>query len=237
MVIVTPFDGNLAEMMGIILGDGGLYTVSRGRYKLVICFNKKEMDYFYYVKNLFESFFESYKFSKVEIPTENFLQNMSVFPGRYLISAGMKPGNKIKNKLVVPEWIQGDTFFLSRFIRGFFDTDGCVYRKYDNYLQIQIKLGSEEMLTSVRDAFVALGFHPTKVQKEIHRKGFIGWKFYLCRQQEIHQFFSEIQPKNTKHLRRYQKIKNGAAGIRTPISARDSFIINDLLVYPTGDGY
>jgi hypothetical protein len=111
-----------------------------------------------------------------------------------------------------------DKRFLSRFVRRFFDTDGSVYRKYNHYAQIQIKLGCEETLTSIRQALVKIGFNPTKVQKgkNTYYDTFY-WKIDLCRQKEIIRFFNEIRPSNLKHQLRYKKIKSGDTEIRTQI--------------------
>ena len=41
---------------------------------------------------------------------------------------------------------------------GLFDTDGCVYKKYDNYAQIQFKLGSFALILSIRKSLKNLNF-------------------------------------------------------------------------------
>ena len=89
-----------------------------------------------------------------------------------------------------------------------FDTDGCVYRKYDNFTQIELKLGSYPLISSLRRDLIELNFNPTRIQKHFHSKGGMGinWKIYLSRQHEVKRFFEEIQPKNEKHLRRFNKI-------------------------------
>ncbi|MEK6857384.1 MAG: hypothetical protein AABX39_02225, partial [Nanoarchaeota archaeon] len=131
----------LAEIIGILMGDGSLYLDKKNKYHTVICFNKKELQYLNYVKNLVENFFQGYSFNKVELTNEFFLRNVSVYVGQKLIEFGLRNGNKISNKLVIPEWISENKKYLKKFVRGFFDTDGSVYRKYNKYVQIEIKLG------------------------------------------------------------------------------------------------
>ena len=160
----------LAEIIGIIMGDGSIYLDKRNKYHTIICFNKKENQYFNYVKNMIENFFQGYVFGKVEIPNEFFLRNVSVYVGQQLIKFGLKSGNKITNKLTIPKWIEINKKYLISCVRGFFDTDGSVYRKYGNYAQIEIKLGCEETLTSIRNALLKLGFHTTKIQHKIDKK-------------------------------------------------------------------
>jgi len=202
---------DLAEIIGIMVGDGGLYLDRLNKYQITVAFNKNEKDYLMYVKKLFENHF-NYKFCISEGKNEFLLRNNSVFVGDYLIKFGIRCGNKIDNKVVVPNWILGNRDFLLRFMRGFFDTDGCVYCKYDNYAQIQIKLGCEETLSSIRGVLIKLNFNPTRIQKE-YNQGFLHWKLYLTRQAEIKKFFEEVRPMNHKHNIRYQKIINGDIGI------------------------
>jgi len=200
----VEYSEDLAEIIGLMMGDGGLYLDRRNRYQTTVAFNKREKNYLIYVKKLFEDLFD-YKFCISELKDEFLLRNCSFFVGNYLIKSGIKCGNKVKNKIVVPDWVLGKKAFLLRFVRGFFDTDGCVYCKYNNYAQIQIKLGCKETLSSIKDVLVRLDFNPTRIQGE-YNKGYLHWKLYLTRQAEIKKFFEEVKPMNDKHYIRYQKI-------------------------------
>ncbi len=85
------------------------------------------------------------------------------------------------------------------FVRGLFDTDGCVYRKYGTYMQIQFKSASHSMLGYVKGCLVKLGFHPTAITSDETK-----FRFFLCRQVEVDHFFRVIEPRNPKHLQRLQ---------------------------------
>jgi len=208
------YNSCLAEIIGIMLGDGCLYLDYRNKYHTIVCFHKYETDYMGYVKYLFESYFKDYKFSISEQKSEFLLRNVSVFVGEQLIYAGLKTGNKIKNRVSSPIWIFKNNLFLIRFLRGIFDTDGCIYRKYGKYLQIQFKFASIFILNSVRKALLNLGYHPTVIQKSLNNERFYEWKIYLSRQQEIHNFFLQVKPKNNKHLLRYMvMVKMGTLGL------------------------
>jgi len=198
---------DLAEIIGIMMGDGCLYLDRTKKYQIIISFHKKEKNYLKYVKNLFEHYFSNYKFCITEIENEFLLRNNSVVVGKKLISAGLIQGNKINNKITIPNLILENNIYLLRFMRGFFDTDGCIYCKYGNYAQIQFKLASKETINSLRHALTTLNFHPTKIQKEVYDNK-PSWKIYLVRQNEVKRFFKEINPKNLKHKERYYNIKN-----------------------------
>lgn len=201
---------NLAEIVGIILGDGGIYLDKSGKYQLTISFNKNEVQYLSYVKKLTESYFYPYKFGIVDMKTEFFLRNISFHMTTHLLEAGLKSGNKTKLQVDIPAWIFDEKAFLIRCIRGLFDTDGCVYKKFAQYAQIQFKFSSYPLIYSVRQALILLGFSPTQLESE-QNKNFLHLKFYLSRQREIMRFFEIIQPKNFKHVARFRKISGGAA--------------------------
>ncbi len=206
-------NSNLAEIIGVILGDGSLYKDKKGKIHINIAFNKKEEDYLRYVKNLIETYFCSYKFCKINMPTEYLLRNVSVNVGTFLIEKGLKVGNKKINNVGIPEWIFQNKKFIISFLRGLFDTDGCVYRKYDNYAQIQFKFAGTKLIEDTRKALKILNFIPTKIMKDSSRKCKLSWKIYLSKQKEINRFMQLINPKNPKNWKRYSSIKNsGDAG-------------------------
>ena len=168
-----PAVEDFAEIIGIMLGDGCLYLDKKHKYHTIISFNLNEEQYLIYVKALMESYFQSYKFYITRCPHEFFLRNVSVRVGQHLCEAGLHIGDKIKAKSDVPPWILINDAYIKRFMKGLFDTDGCVYRKYDAYAQLQFKFGSEIITKSTHDILVRLQYHPTRVQCEPNHQ-FIG---------------------------------------------------------------
>ncbi len=202
------FNENLAEIVGIMLGDGCLYKEKRSnKYQVAVCLDKKEQDYLHYVKKLFEEEF-SYKFCITNLGNANLLRNGSVKIGEILVELGLKPGNKVANEVEIPLWIFLKERYVIKAIRGLFDTDGCVYRKYDRYAQIHFKFGSIGLISSLHDALEKLGFSPTKIERGVNKdKNTMYWKFYLCRQKEVDAFFRRVNPKNQKHITRFKEIR------------------------------
>ncbi len=105
---------------------------------------------------------------------------------------GLKKAHDLKPSLALRE---------RAFIRGYFDTDGCVYRKYATYLQVQFKSASESLMMYVRDVLKLLGFHPTAIVRDETK-----FRFFLCRQQEVRLFFETVRPANPKHLQRFRRL-------------------------------
>jgi len=58
-MIISPKNENLAEFIGLMLGDGNLYSQkSTSNYQIRIAFNsEKEYDYLLFVKNLIKKIF------------------------------------------------------------------------------------------------------------------------------------------------------------------------------------
>jgi hypothetical protein len=87
------FSEDLAEIIGIMMGDGGIYLDRLNKYQTSVALNKNEKEYLYYVKNLFENYF-NYKFCITELKDEFLLRNNSVFVGNKLIEYGLSHWNK-----------------------------------------------------------------------------------------------------------------------------------------------
>ena len=89
------------------------------------------------------------------------------------------------------------------FIRGVFDTDGFVNRKYGPYAQIQFKAVSKSLMSFIREHLMALGFHSTRLRPDEMK-----FRFSLCRQREIDVFFKMVSPTNPKHLERFGRFRH-----------------------------
>lgn len=195
----------LAELCGIMLGDGCFYKAPRC-YQITVCFDKRETEYLKKVRELFELICPGEKFSIHELKDELFLRTYSRKIANILLKNGIKTGSKTKRDILIPKWIFSEGIILKSFIRGLLDTDGCVYRKYGPYLQIQLKLANKSLVEDTRRAFVELGFNPTRVISDFEKtKQSMGWKFYLSRQGEISKFIKEVGFRNPKHQCRYRK--------------------------------
>lgn len=120
-------DGDLAEFVGIMLGDGGLYLE---KYKMEISLNHvDELEYISYVYLLIKKLFNinpkllkrKGKDGKLRI------YNKSIF---YIMKEiGIVDGDKVKNQVSVPDWIKKDLVLMTRCLCGLLDTDGCIYIK------------------------------------------------------------------------------------------------------------
>lgn len=132
-----PKDKNLAEMFGIILGDG---HIGKNDQEVKISLNPiKEPEYVSHVSGLFEKTLQV-KPGRYSPPGKE--EDIKLYSGRKGISKelqelGLIPGNKVENQVDVPNWIKENNEFKISCIRGLFDTDGSTYFQERKHLGIK----------------------------------------------------------------------------------------------------
>lgn len=115
----------MAELVGIIMGDGGISNP----WQLVISMNSiSDLHYSYYVTSLIKDLFQVNVFIRKR-RYENTLNLVvtSTTMVDFLVSKGAVRGNKIKQNMDMPQWICNNPEYKKAFIRGLMDTDGCLY--------------------------------------------------------------------------------------------------------------
>jgi intein/homing endonuclease len=200
-------DDRLAEFVGIMLGDGNVFSKDY-QNTTVNCIKiagnpKTGTSYILdFVKPLLESLFGT----KVSVyvnkkGNEIFLTLHGKNIIKFVERIGLPRGNKVKNMPTIPEWVFEDERHLKVCVRGLVDTDGSIYAlkpHYPNLLQICFKNKNPRLLADFRIALQKLGFHPSK----------ISWnKVYLTRQAEIDRYVREIGFNNPNHLKRYLEVR------------------------------
>lgn len=124
--ITTPASSiELAELMGIIAGDGGI----NNPWQINITLNSiLDNQYAYYVCSLIKKLFCIQATIRIR-SKENTLVVVTTSTSivDFLVSKGAIRGNKIKNNINLPLWIKDNDPYEKAFIRGLVDTDGCLY--------------------------------------------------------------------------------------------------------------
>lgn len=186
---------NLAELTGIILGDGSFY-LGKTTTELDIAFNSiTEKEYANFVESLILSIIKT-KVYRIQQKTKNCLH---LRVGRkadvlsLLSNSIIKSGNKIENQVTIPNWIWQNYSFLRACVRGLFDTDGSLYRlkpHWPNLYQLSFKAYNKRLLNDARRALLTLGFNPSKTFDN---------RIVLTRQEEIKRYFKEIGANRLKY--------------------------------------
>src|SRR3989344_2376570 len=122
IVLPRSRPSDLAELFGIMLGDGCLT-----HYQVSVTLGKKELLYAWHVQRLLKRIFGGKP--GIALLSSGY---KTVYLGSTLATAWfMREGlvrNKVKSQIDVPIWIYSKADYMESFLRGFFDTDGSVYR-------------------------------------------------------------------------------------------------------------
>lgn len=186
------YSEQLAEFFGVMLGDGSL-----SHFQIVVTLGNKEEKYAQYVVRLVEKVFSVRPRIAIRKKGYRDVYLGSVQATAWLFSQGLV-GNKVKCQVDVPKWIFSDTAFMRVCVRGFFDTDGSVYRlKFG--IQLSFSNKSRPLLISLQYMLSALGYTPSEISAD---------KIYITKRKEIERFFREVKPANSKHQKRYCSFQN-----------------------------
>ena len=193
---------NLAELTGIVLGDGGITSS-----QLKITLNKEtESEYIEYVCKLLHLLFKEkpgkFFYGGKQIKVCNICLN-GVNLIKFLAKIGLKPGNKVKNQVCVPFWIIDKRVYYIPCLRGLVDTDGSVYShrhttkgfKCFNY-GLTFGNHSQPLLDFAYKVLLKEGFTPKRTKFGV----------YLYRQEEVKRYFDIIGTHSEHHLRSLNRV-------------------------------
>ena len=187
VVIPIKYSKSLAEFIGIMLGDGHLT-----KNQVTVTLGNKEVRYVSHVAKLMERLFKI-KPKTIRLKGGyNVVYFGSVEIVRWLISMGLV-FNKVREQVGVPAWMFSKKAYSIGFLKGFFDTDGSIYKlKYG--VQLSFTNRSLPLLEATQNRLTWLGFSPSKISR---------FKVYLTKRCDIGYFFKTIDPANKKHSKRY----------------------------------
>jgi hypothetical protein len=200
-------DEKLAELIGIILGDG--HVERRAIGKKIRCYTVKiaghiEQDRVYLSNHVSEIIKDIYEKRPTITKNSNYGVMWATVHGRGIIEdlmeKGLLTGNKKKNNQGIPEWIKENKAFLAKCLRGLIDTDGSIHHisKENRNLRICFTSYIPKLMKDVREGFIALGYNPSKVIKEN--------QFFITRKENVARYIKEIGFANEKHLKRLESL-------------------------------
>lgn len=205
----TKTNKNLAEFVGVMLGDGNLCKPNNPKnyYFLRICNHiSDDKEHRKYIQKLFYSLF------KINLRTYNHnsknatvldCSNRLVF--EIIEKYGFPRGNKKKNNIGIPDWIMSNNKYLKVCIRGIIDTDGSVFPKSRNKSLPQIEVSSQipNLREDFRNGLIKLGFKPSKWSKGSNTPN-----CGLYAKNQVFKYFREIGFSNPKHTKKFINITN-----------------------------
>lgn len=183
---------NLAEFLGIVLGDGGL-TDDQCEISLHMI---DDIEYAKHVQNLANKLFGAkssissypkHNVIKVVISGVRFIQILERF--------GLRRGNKIKHQVDIPSWIKQHPKYVRACMRGLFDTDGGTFthnhvvsgHRYTHF-GLTFTSASKPLLNSYKRGLLENGF-------AIHENNV---SLFLYGVKVAQRFFETFKPNNPK---------------------------------------
>lgn len=194
----TEMTEYLAEETGIHLGDGCLSF--KRHYFSVKCSKKEEKYITHYLFNLYKKIYNiDLRLRKLPSVSGFEIYSSAIFNFKNKV-IGIPYGNKV-GKLEVPRSIldtRNKKIYCS-FIRGLFDTDGCVYMRNKKYPIISITIKSRNLMEQLKEMFKKLGFIPSLYK----------WTITVNGPTMLKKWIKEIgsnNPKNIAKLKRASSI-------------------------------
>ena len=194
----------LAELIGIILGDGGL----SGNHQMVISFNRKtDKEYSLFLGRILKRLFsiDYYVHPRKDCNGADIVVSSSNLID-FLLKQGLVTGNKVKNQVDIPGWIFEKNEFQKACVRGLIDTDGSFYRhrynsggKNYNYLKLCFASRSKPLLNSVLRILNSLNFGAY-----LH-----GDQVFIYSRSGVKRYFEQIGSHNPKHFNKIRKFLAG----------------------------
>jgi intein/homing endonuclease len=187
-IILKRPNKNLAEFIGIMLGDGNIHGNN-----VRITIDKREEKYKNYIKGLFRSLFKV-EFHEWKDKSSNQLKlsKCNKELANLLVKYGLKRGNKLQNNVGIPQWIKKERLYSRSCLRGLIDTDGCVYWcKRDKRVYIKFTNASKNLLKDTKELSKALNIPFNNAGTN---------NICLYKRAKIVKYINEIGFSNNKHL-------------------------------------
>ncbi|MEJ0053481.1 MAG: LAGLIDADG family homing endonuclease [bacterium] len=196
----------LAEFFGIMLGDGGINNPWQANITLNAV---KDIAFARHVRHLIRALFAVTP-TQFRYKTRNALRILvsSVSVVDFLVSKGLKRGDKLAQGLRIPRWILGSSEYKRACVRGLVDTDGCIFihkhivagKPYKN-IGLTFSSRSPELIFQVAAIFEEFGIVP-------HITG-RGTDIYIYREAGVARYLKVFGSSNTRIKSVYAKWKRG----------------------------
>lgn len=198
------YSEELAEFVGIILGDGGITD-----YQIKVSLNsKRERGYASFIETLIHNLFQV-PITRRYRSYENHESSIDLVVSRVALvrfcikKLGLVKGNKVKHQVGVPAWIKRNRKYLLACVRGLVDTDGSVYLhryrvngKWYTYSKLSFANRSMPLLQFVSSALRMFHMSPrlTKNKEDVR----------LDSKKDMQLYFTLIGSHNPWHLKKYK---------------------------------
>lgn len=151
-------DGDLAFLIGMILGDGSIYKFPRTE-GLRITLGTDKPNLWRYAARMVERVF-------VKRPTIAKLKNsncmiITIYENKISARLGIPAGNRARRKIIVAPWILNKKTYMVRYLRGLYEAEGshCIHLPTSTY-KLFFSNRNKWMIRNVYMLMKKLGYHP-----------------------------------------------------------------------------
>lgn len=157
--------GELAELIGVVLGDGYIGAHMRTEVLRIAC-NYNNPGFIKRYSALVECLFNK-KPSVKKRKTANCV-DIVIYQKNIAERLGLQTGAKTHRTFFLPDWIKDNPEYQIKFLRGLFETDGCHCTHLPTYTYKFIFSNvNQSLLETVYMLLCGLGFNPTMTDKTV----------------------------------------------------------------------
>ncbi len=158
-------NGDLAELIGMVLGDGSIHKYERTEGLAIILPTSNPGQIDRYAK-LIETVFGK-KPSVIKRKTSNCVA-VKIYQKNISSRLGVPIGKRRNAVIVVPRWIARRREFVIRYLRGLYEAEGCfsIHLPTSTY-KLQFANRNMSMLDNVFNLMLDLGFHVHRSKYQI----------------------------------------------------------------------
>lgn len=174
-------DGDLAELIGVIYGDGNIGRFPRSE-RLIIASNSNNKGFISRYSRIVKKIFNK-ETTNMKSPNSNCVR-ISIYENKISERLGIPAGDRSNLKIAMPPWIKNDHEILKRFLRGLFEAEGsfCVHKPTGTH-KLFFSNRNSSLLNLVFRGLIMLGFHPN----------LSGYRVQISRKEEVYRCIETIQ--------------------------------------------
>jgi intein/homing endonuclease len=212
---------DIAEIIGVIIGDGCISrykTETESEHTVILITGSWDNDSEYYkifIQPTMQSFF-GYSgrlyHRKDDDSARYWITNKYIV--NWFLNIGL-PLSPKTDTIKIPNRLIENKKLAIACLRGIFNSDGCVFRRYSkqyknhsklysNYAVIEIKVKSNELLNQIKEILSEIGIRTTIITKHTRTKAFV---MRITSQKDIAKFMKVVKPR-LYHINRYESIIN-----------------------------
>ncbi len=163
-----PFkkSGDLAELIGVILGDGHVEKFPRTESLTIAC-NSNNQGFINRYSKLVSKLFDKEPYV-AKVSKEKGCTRIRIYQKDISKRLKIPTGNRGKIVVKTPRWILDSKGFLKRYLRGLYEAEGsfCVHKPTYTY-KFLFSNRNQSLLNNVYRGLKTLGFHPHVSQYKV----------------------------------------------------------------------